>query len=327
MSLQIRWQNILFGVLFLLSIILNVMFLHMINILDFSTQQPLPILSTTSELNDFYLITYADGRDVYFQNRNLLAASAINRGFDFILNYRREHIDPNYILQHPILQEKTGAGYWLWKPYLILKTLQNVPEGSIVMYADSGLVIRKPIQQYLSKQFTQNKDILAFAYDPKMQGVAATIASGDTFVALNCTDEYCRNGHHVWAGILAVRNSKQSRAFIQEWLKYCEKDDILQGTILNTANYPEFTHHQHDEAILSVLVNREAKIINFVSMDADFYQHIKVHRRKTSNQSLIAFISAKNSDYEYVLQDFWPINKLRNLMRPWTTDEDETSLY
>jgi hypothetical protein len=322
MLLQIRWQNILIGVLVLLSILLNIMFLHMINILDFSTQKPLQTLSTTNKPDDFYLLTYADGRDVYFQNRNLLTASAINRGFDFILNYRRDHIDANYIKQHPILQQKIGAGYWLWKPYLILKTLQNIPDGAIVMYADSGLVIRQPMQQYLNKQFAPNKDILAFAYNQQLHGVAATIASGDTFLALNCMDESCRNGHHVWAGMLALRNSKQSRDFIQEWLKYCEQDQILQGISLNTPNYPEFTHHQHDEAILSVLVNREAAIVNFVPMDSNFYQHIKVHRRKTSEQSLIAFMSSRNIDHEYVLQDIWPIKKLRSFMQKWTVDKD-----
>jgi len=321
MLLQIRWQNILIGVLFLLSIILNILFLHMINILDFSTQKPLYTASADSKSEDLYLITYADGPDVYFQNRNLLAVSAINRGFDFILNYRRDHIESSYIQQHPILQEKIGAGYWLWKPYLILKTLQDIPDGSIVMYADSGLIIRQPMQRYLSEQFVSGKDILAFAYNSSMQGVAATIASGDTFAALNCTEEFCRNGHHVWAGILALRNSEQSRAFIQAWLKYCEQDSILQGIVLNSANYSEFTHHQHDEAILSVLVNRESNIVNFAAMDSNFYQYIKVHRRKKSDQSLIAFMSTKNIDYEYVLQDIWPIKALRKLMRPWTTDE------
>ncbi len=322
MLLRIRWQNIFAGVIFLLSIIINIILLHMINILDFSTQKPLYAANDRDNKNDFYLITYADGRDVYFQNRNLLAASAINRGFDFILNYRRDHIDPVYIKQHPILQDEVGAGFWLWKPYLLLKTLQNIPNGAIVMYADSGLIIRRPMRQYLIKQFISDKDILAFAYNPVMHGVAATVATGDTFVALNCTNESCRNGHHVWAGIIVVRNSKQSRALIQQWLEYCEQNTLLQGKVLKVQNYPEFTHHQHDEAILSVLVNREAKVVNFVAMNDDFYSYIKVHRRKTSNQSLIAYISSRNIDYEYVLQDIWPISTLRRLMLPWTYDED-----
>lgn len=314
MTQYIRWQNIFIGVFVLVSLSLNILLLHMINILDFSMQKPV------DKSENFYLITYADGRDVYFQNRNLLAASAINRGFDFIFNYRSSHIDPNYAKQHSILQEQTGAGYWLWKPYLILKTLQDTPDGAIVMYADSGLIIRQPIQQYLTEQFTQDKDILAFAYNPHMEGVAATIASGDTFVALDCHSELCRNGPHVWAGMLVLRNSKQSRAFVSEWLKYCEQDTVLQGLIFNSPNHPEFTHHQHDEAILSVLVNRESDVVKFVPIDDIFYKHITVHRRKSNNPSLISLMSSQNIELEYVLQDSWPINKIRSLMEPWTVD-------
>lgn len=315
MKRKFSWKSVFIGVCLLTSLVLNMIFMHTINILDFSLQKPVKMSSTNDATNNFYLMSYADGKDVFFQNRNLLAASSINRGFDFILNYRRDHIEPDYIHNHPILNETIGAGYWLWKPYLILKTLQRIPDGAIVMYADSSIIIRQPPMQYLNKQFTPGKDILAFAYNPKQHGIAATIASRDTFAALNCADTRCRQAQHVWAGILVLRNSEQSRAFIKEWLKYCEQDTLLRGDSFIEPNYAEFTHHQHDEAILSVLATREANMVNFVDIDPIFYEHFAVHMRKRNQESLIALMSVKNMEIEHVIQNIWPTNKLRNMLQ------------
>jgi hypothetical protein len=314
--MEIKLKNIFFGVLLLTSIVLNVLFLHMIFILDFSTQQPY-IVQTNQDIDvNYYLISYADGKNVFFQNRNLLAASALNRGFDFIYNYRRANIDLDYIKQHPVLNEKYGAGYWLWKPYLLLKTLYSVPDGSIVLYADSSAVLRKPIRTYLNGLFTPNKDIVAFYYpgDP-----ASRIVSRDIFKALQCDTEACHSGYHAWAGLLAIRNSPQSRAFVQNWLNACEQEDLLQTGGQKNPNLPEYTHHQHDESILSVLVNRDSNKVNFVAIDQNYNAYIKLHRRK-SNESLIAYMSDKNTELEFVIQDIWPTNKLRTFMQPWTQD-------
>jgi len=253
---------------------------------DVSMQPPHP-LSDTQKKSSVYLISYADLKDIFFQNRNMLARSAVNSGIDFIYNYRREHLDPAFIKANPILQESYGAGYWLWKPYIILETLRKIPEGSILLYADSGLFFSKPIRNYIEKGLSDpGKDVLLFAYDPKEYGLAAKVASGDTFDAIHCRENRCRYGHHVWAGIVVVRNSPKSRHFIETWLNLCRNTDLLQGKT-KSANYPEFRGQQHDEGILSALGARESDVVNFMPMDSVFFQHIEMHRRKNMEFSLL----------------------------------------
>ncbi len=296
-------------------VLLCLTLLHMLHTLDWSEQKP-NLLSQIQKSASYYLISYADGPPIFFQNRNILAASAINRGFDFIYNFRREHLDPHFVQQNPILNEPCGAGFWLWKPYLILKTLNQVPDGSIVMYADSGLLVRKSLPNYIEQGMQQDKDILLFAYDPALDGYAGYCASGDTFAAIDCLNDKCRNSPHVWAGIIIVRNSAKSRAFIEQWLHLAEQPDLLKGSNLKTPNYPEFRHHQHDEGLLSALAGREAAKINFVPMDKNFFAHIGTHRRKTSEQSLIGLMSSEYIYQERKLPNWWWIRKMRNL---WMT--------
>ena len=42
-----------------------------------------------------------------------------------------------------IENNKRGYGYWLWKSYLINKTIGKLKDGDILLYADSGCEILK----------------------------------------------------------------------------------------------------------------------------------------------------------------------------------------
>lgn len=293
-------SNVLFKALkllcFIVPISLVLLLLHVIYFLDPSIQSA-PELSEAQKSVSIHLISYVDGAEIYRQNQNILAMSAINRGVDFIHNYRRHHINPSFIRANPIMNDATGAGYWLWKSYLILETLKKVPEGDIVIYGDSGWLMRQNIRDYFTKGLG-NKDVLLFAYNPKDYRLAGTIASGDTFDALNCRNEQCRYSHHVWAGILVLRNSKQSRNFIHQWLTLCKNTDLLTGRKQYSLPFPEFSHHQHDEGLLSVLAGKESENVSFTPMNATFFRYIHMHRRKDSKRSLIGYTSTQYHSIE-----------------------------
>jgi hypothetical protein len=84
--------NVLFKALkllcFIVPITLVLLLLHVIYFLDPSIQ-PAPELSEAQKSVNIHLISYSDGAEIYRQNQNILAMSAINRGVDFIHNYRR----------------------------------------------------------------------------------------------------------------------------------------------------------------------------------------------------------------------------------------------
>lgn len=41
-----------------------------------------------------------------------------------------------------------GFGYWCWKPYIILKSLEKIKDGDILVYADTGCHLKK---EYIDK--------------------------------------------------------------------------------------------------------------------------------------------------------------------------------
>jgi len=48
-----------------------------------------------------------------------------------------------YQKHREVLDQPRGAGFWLWKPWLILQLLDDIPEGDFLMYHDVGRVLSR----------------------------------------------------------------------------------------------------------------------------------------------------------------------------------------
>src|SRR6476661_7378060 len=60
-------------------------------------------------------------------------------GFDEVISYGPEDLPWDFSRQNAhILNQRVGAGYWLWKPYFVLRTLEELAEGDILFYCDAG---------------------------------------------------------------------------------------------------------------------------------------------------------------------------------------------
>lgn len=83
------------------------------------------------------LISYANAP--YQKAQALLCKTAKKAGFTEWIAYGPEDVDEGFRNAHSdIFSFERGDGLWLWKPYLILKTLNAVKDGNIVFYCDSG---------------------------------------------------------------------------------------------------------------------------------------------------------------------------------------------
>ena len=79
-------------------------------------------------------INYAEGR--YYNSQKFCTRSAIEVGFDRTHSYGIGDIDYDFRQNnHHILSQKRGAGYWLWNPYFLQKTLNQLEYGDILVYS------------------------------------------------------------------------------------------------------------------------------------------------------------------------------------------------
>ncbi len=231
------------------------------------------------EKGPIYLVTYGDG-DVYISNMKVLAESALNNCVDVVYMYRKEHLDEAFVEKNKkILDKKRGAGYWLWKPYIVLKTLENIPEGAIVIYFDSGIKIVHPLDRFINK--LDSNDILlvdnTHTNKPYMKR--------DLLKFMNMDNEEVLNQKQLSACMFVVRNTVRSKEFLTKWLEIGELGWTIDDSPSKEVEYPEFIEHRHDQSILSLLSLQNTQGIK-VSRLEDLLEDVWQHKRRSMEKSL-----------------------------------------
>ncbi len=261
--------------------------------------------------NGVYLVSYADGHQVYLQNQHALAQSAINRGVDFTLNYRRSHIDADFYKKHaPILDEKYGAGYWLWKPYVILKTMLAAPEGSMIIYTDCGAIFTgslMPILKHLEKC-----DGIFYRYASKGNGPLKTVIDPQVAAELGVTDhpDFAVKSQ-LWAGFMVLRNCPATRDFVKSWLELCTHPNLIKG-------YGQGVHY-HDQSLMNIAYLKNS--LRIIALpEQDFQPMLKWQHRPPAEASfsLMPYQQPTMSYYEHKAWRFPPLKWLRYvLLKGW----------
>jgi hypothetical protein len=220
-----------------------------------------------------WLISYADG-EVHLANQRALTANSVNKCIDFILPYQRKDLDTEFSTRNAkLLAEKRGAGYWLWKPHLIEKTLQLVPENDVVIYMDSGAMPTKPLDALINQ--LGNNDILLFEAFHSM----APYTKRKALQLMGMDNEQVRNNIQLHGAFIIVRNTADAMNFVREWLKWCEVPRAIDDSP-SEDEYLDFKEHRHDQAILSLVYYQHperAKILPYETIKEHFWHH---HRRE-----------------------------------------------
>ena len=110
-----------------------------------------------------YVVNYADG-SLYekYQKYCSLSARILGKA-DKIVELKRNDIDADYIKEHNnIFSYNRGAGLWLWKPYLIDKTLNKIKDNDWLFYTDSGSFFIRDIHKLIKCAEKNNTDIMLF---------------------------------------------------------------------------------------------------------------------------------------------------------------------
>ena len=200
-----------------------------------------------------YLISYANNK--FKKNQERLNKSANKYGVNNIISYNEIHLKRTkfYNKYRHILDKKRGAGYWLWKPFFIYKTMKQLDDGDILIYSDSGTIfINSPIPLL---KIVKTKNILLFTNNkPNINW-----NKNRCLVKMNCNSEKYFNAPQVSAGFQIYVNNKKTRKFVKEWLYYCCQPKLIDDTTSNPGEYEEyvsFKEHRHDQSILTNLVTK-----------------------------------------------------------------------
>jgi hypothetical protein len=200
-------------------------------------------------------ISYAN--DKYFKQLEINKYSAINVGkVDKYYSYKPEDIDRNFKNKNKdILTRKRGNGYWIWKPYFILKTLKDkLNIGDYLIYTDSAILYLDNVEKIIKFMISKNEDIWAI----RTKYLERQYSKRDAFILLDVDSSIYADTYQYMAGIQRYKKTEFSINFVEKLLNYSTDKRIITDdpNTQGLPNYKGFIDNRHDQTILSLLTKK-----------------------------------------------------------------------
>lgn len=207
------------------------------------------------------LVNYADGAFRKAQKLNEKTGLAVG-GFDKVAMLGRRHLesDPEFVARNrAILDQPRGAGYWLWKPFIIWMIMhRHLADGDVLFYSDSGAHFVHSADPAIELA-RQRRDLPLLLFTLQDEHRNRVWTKRDCFHYMNLDLPAYADAPQILASFLVCERTPATLAFIAEWLRLAEDPRLLtdQPNQCGLPNYPDFRDHRHDQSILSLLGHRE----------------------------------------------------------------------
>lgn len=210
-----------------------------------------------------HLITY--GTENFNNSKLRLLEEAINTDwFTTVTLYGPEHLSDEFKETFKtLLLEQRGAGYWIWKSYIIKKRLDEIAYGDILIYLDAGCHINKNgiqrFHEYIDLLNKNDEGMLSFQMSHIMEKKFTTQEIFSYF-DLNTNSIIANSGQFV-GGILLFKKNNNSILTINKFYEILYNNPLLFTDHYNANQDSYFEDNRHDQSILSVLRKIHGSII------------------------------------------------------------------
>ena len=209
----------------------------------------------------YKIIAISYSNNLFRKQLKLNKKSALEVGeVDEYYSYGPNDLDKEFKEKNKdILSRKRGDGYWLWKPYIINKTIvEKLQEGDYLIYTDAGTLFMN--STYLLIKFLKENNVSMWM--DRLHFKESEYTKRDAFILLGADMPFFSQTKQYQAGIQIYNKSSYTVKFIQEWLYYCQDKRIItdDNNTLGLPNYPDFKENRHDQTILSLLIKKYGEV-------------------------------------------------------------------
>jgi hypothetical protein len=207
-------------------------------------------------MNIKFITFGSHGKYIDAANRLINQAKQLNIFTETIL-YTPEYLrnDNEFWNKHRdfINKNSRGYGYWLWKMYIIKKTMENMEDDDILLYLDCGCELG------VDKK-TKLLECINIVKTDKIVGTTICVEREynkmDLLVKLNMVDYNYLNTPQRQAGAILFSVCRETRNFVNEWyILSCDYHNI-DDTPSKEKNLDDFIEHRHDQSIFSLLTKK-----------------------------------------------------------------------
>ena len=257
-----------------------------------------------------YAINFSDKNFENMRRYNTKTAYLFGKA-DKVIEYSPNDIDKDFFeINKNIFSYKRGFGLWLWKPYFILKTLEEINEGDYLMYCDSGAIYTSEIKNLIKELENSNQSIMVF----ELPLLERQFTKRETFYLMN-SDQFDKN--QILASYILLKKCEFSVDFIKEWLFFMQDEKVVSPKIFfnKIKEFEDFVNHREDQSVLSILVRKHnLKVFRDPSDYGDRpWQY-------ASNKCIYRPIIYSNSNYPRVLLSNRKVNPFTYILKSFMKD-------
>lgn len=232
-----------------------------------------------------HFLSFGNGIKFFGARQRIAAEAESMKLFDEIVVARESALGGDFRRDRGELvkKHKRGYGLWSWKPYLILKRLEVIEDGGLLMYADVGCSLNPEGRSRLREYFdmtSRGKGWLCFSLRGNTIGQWTKRAM---LRAHGLDNPAARARSQLASGIHFIRASEETRRLASRWYDACGKEMEMNDDV-STDEHPEFIAHRHDQSAFSLLaINGPVESIpdeSWFEPDWDANLRYPVHARR-----------------------------------------------
>lgn len=207
----------------------------------------------------FHVVTYAS--ESFARCAKVLGIISLQRGFEGFEVFKYEDLTLQFReLNSKTLDLQRGAGYWVWKPEIILQKCSTLNKDEFVFYLDAGSLPTQPKKFFEDQLDPSRINVWMLPGHKISEWVDHKVLS-----SLDFPSNLYENPM-VWAGAISFQPTFESVNVMTEWKNLCEVPEFLRpDSFEGYEKSKEIRWHRHDQSLLSILVALHPQLFNIVN--------------------------------------------------------------
>jgi hypothetical protein len=201
------------------------------------------------------LVTFASGQSYEESQKEFCASALKNNRFWFVEANNPCTLDAEFRARNAeLLSMPKGAGYWIWKPYLIHRAMLRMSENDFIMYADTspktGLTLDVAVEPVIDWLFEEPRRVGSLL----LRGFTHSHwTKRDCFHFMSCDQPDFWNKPQIQTSPFAMLVNAESRELVREWMQFAADRRVLtdEENKCGLPNLDGFREHRHDQSVLT----------------------------------------------------------------------------
>ena len=161
------------------------------------------------------VVTVAFGDKKYKRGQRFLTRHSQKCDVDHIGYTEVDLLESDLYKQSPE-RMSDNYGWFAWKPYFILKTMEKLQEGDKIFFLDALAIYHPEIFDYVDDVMGDDPCLL-----PLGNSRNADYTKKDCFVYMECDDEDYWDSRQLEAGFTFWKVCDEAKEILREWLEWC----------------------------------------------------------------------------------------------------------